>query len=64
MAGHLQWEVMAPYVTWLCLSGAPGGRFRILVQVDFEVILPQYTHEIVGSIVNTVHMLDLWTAVM
>ena len=32
---------MAPYVTWPCLSGALGGQFRIVVQADFGVILPQ-----------------------
>ena len=41
VAGHLQWKVMAPSVTWSRLSSAPGGQSKIVVQADFGDILPQ-----------------------
>ena len=41
MAGHLQWEVMAGYVTFSRLSGAPGGHSRIVPEPDFGDFLPQ-----------------------
>ena len=33
--------MMAPYVTWSCMSGTLGGHFRIVMHSDFGLILPQ-----------------------
>ena len=39
--GRVQWKVMAGSVTWLRLSDAPGGHYKIVAEVDFGDILPQ-----------------------